>query len=555
MHHLVNLLFHTANTLLLFFVFRRMTGDIWPSSFVAAMFALHPLHVESVTWVSERKDVLSTFFWLLTMWFYAGYVKRPGIKPYLPVLISFAMGLLAKPMLVTLPFVLLLVDYWPLGRFPLYRSNDGVSSETKKSRLFHLILEKIPFFVLAGFSSAATLFAQQKGGVINESPLMIRIANSLVSYISYIGKMIWPYHLAIFYPYPENIPVWHVAGAGLLVISLSIAVVLTGRKLPFLPVGWLWYLGTLVPVIGLVQVGTQAMADRYTYVPLIGLFILAGWGIPNMMATWPYKRIILPISVGLLLIAFIMTSRLQVSYWENSASVFRHALDVTDNNYLAHNSLGNALKHKGSLKEAAVHYSEAIKIKADYAKARNNLGAVLMRQGSLKEAIGQYSFALRITPRNAVMLCNLGVALMRYGSIKEAVFHLREALRIRPDFLEARHYLKKALERQRRLKENNSHYDGGDSLKPSFDAETHKNLGIVLGHQGNIEESIVHFRKALIIKPDYAAAHNYMGVALFRQDNIEEAIDSLQEALRIEPNYREAQVNLKKALASKGKLE
>jgi len=424
MHHLTNLLFHILNSLLLLLVLRKMTGAWWRSAFVAALFALHPLHVESVAWVAERKDVLSTFFWLLTMWVYAHYAERPTFDRYLLVLLSFALGLMAKPMLVTLPFVLLLVDYWPLGRLQLGQScNDG-NLRIKKSSAFRVVWEKIPFFVLAAMSGVLTLLAQQKAGALRTLdiiPLKIRTANALVSYISYIGKMIWPHNLAVFYPHPGIVPMWQAVGAGLSLICLcvlSVMFVRAGRRFPHLAVGWLWYLGTLVPVIGLVQVGSQAMADRYTYVPLIGLFIMISWGFYDLVRGWKNRRMVLAISTGVVLLALMACTWSQVRLWKNSTLLFKHALNVTDNNYKARNLLGIASERQGRLKEALRHYSEALRIKPEYADAHNNQGVALARQGRLKEAISHFSEALRIKPDYVDAHNNLGVALEQQGRLK-----------------------------------------------------------------------------------------------------------------------------------------
>lgn len=376
MHHLTNLLLHMANSTLLLLVLKRMTGALWRSAFAAALFALHPLHVESVAWVAERKDVLSTLFWLLTVWGYAGYVEYPGRNRYLLVLLFFALGLMAKPMLVTLPFILLLLDYWPLGRVKLWESREGGSGGIQRSSALHLVREKIPFFALTLASGIVTVVAQYKGGAVrslNLLPLDVRIANALVSYVGYIGKMIWPQHLAIFYPHPGALPTWQVVGAGLLLLSLSIILLRAAGRFPYLGVGWLWYLGTLVPVIGLVQVGDQAMADRYTYVPLIGLFVLIAWGIPDLMARWRYRQIALTISAVIVVFCCTVSTWSHVKHWRNGTALFTHAVNVTADNALAHDGLGFALARQGRLDEAIAHYSEALRIKPGYAKARYNL--------------------------------------------------------------------------------------------------------------------------------------------------------------------------------------
>jgi len=374
-HHLTNLVFHIASTLLLFLVLERMTGALWRSAFVAALFALHPLHVESVAWAAERKDVLSTFFWMLTMWTYVHYVERPGFNRYLLVLLSFVLGLLSKPMLVTLPFVLLLVDYWPLGRFQFgrlsgdRRSHTPKSSDTgdQKSIVLRLIREKVPFFVLCAISSILTIFAQQKIGALGSLEsytLGSRIANASVSYVRYIEKMVWPRHLAVLYPYQQMLPIWKVLGSGLLLVGVSVLVIRAVRKHPYLGVGWFWYLGTLIPVIGLVQVGKQAMADRYTYVPLIGLFVMIAWGVPDLLAGWRFRKVVLSISTGLLLSLLMIVTNLQVKHWQNDITLFEHTLAATSNNFIIHYNLGVAFDRQGKTQEAIAHFAEALRNQA-----------------------------------------------------------------------------------------------------------------------------------------------------------------------------------------------
>jgi tetratricopeptide (TPR) repeat protein len=425
-----------------------MTGALWRSCFVAALFALHPLHVESVVWLAERKDVLSTFFWMLTIWTYVHYVERPGFNRYLLVLLFFTLGLLSKPMLVTLPFIFLLFDYWPLGRFQFgqlsgdrkSRASKSMNSGGQKSIAFRLVREKAPFFVLSAVLSILTIFAQQKGGAmvpLEHYPFESRIANALVSYVSYIEKMIWPSHLSVFYPYQEMLPLWKVVGSGLLLISVSVLVIRVVRKLPYLAVGWFWYLGALVPVIGLVQVGSQAMADRYTYVPLIGLSVMVAWSIPDILAGWRYRRVVFSISAGILLSILMIVTRLQVQHWQNSITLFEHSLDVTVNNYLSHTNLGDALARQGKYQEAIAHFTEALRIFPDHPEVHYNLGVVLQGQGKIQEAIIHFAEAVRIRPDHAIAHNNLGVALVVQGKVQDAIAHFSKAVQAKPDYAEA----------------------------------------------------------------------------------------------------------------------
>jgi len=553
-HHVTNLLFHIANALLLFLVLKRMTGALWKSGFVAALFALHPLHVESVAWVAERKDVLSTFFWMLTMWAYVRYSKGPSLSGYLLVLLCFGLGLLSKPMLVTLPFVMLLLDYWPLGRFHFGQPSGDHSSPVQISlkpgdqslSALYLVLEKIPFIVLSVASSFLTFFAQEMGGTVKSLevfPLETRIANAFVSYITYIGKMIWPRHLAVLYPYPDKFPIWQVAGAILLLVGVTILVVRAGRRHPYFLVGWFWYLGTLVPVIGLVQVGMQAMADRYTYVPLIGLFIMVAWGFPNILKEWRFRKMALGISEGLLLLILMTLSWFQVQRWQSNSTLFNHTLEVTANNFLIHNKLGNVLFREGRIDEAMTHYAEALRINPHFVEAKNNIGNILFRQGRIDEAMTHYAEALQRAPDYADAHNNLGVALFREGKIPEAVAHYAEALKINPAYPEAHYNLGVGLARQGKIQEAAFHFSEALRIKPDY-AEACSNLANALAEQGRIEEAIVYYAEALRIRPDFAEARYNLGNTLFLQGKVQEAIAQYTGALRTRPDFSEAHYSL-----------
>ena len=348
--HLVNVFLHLANALLLFAILKKITGSLWPSAFVAAVFAVHPMHVESVAWIAERKDVLSTLFLLMTVAAYAGYVKCPSVYRYCATLTMFALGLMAKPMLVTLPFVLLLLDYWPLNRFELFPPSD------RRKMLYRCAIEKIPFFALAVVSSVVTFMVQRAGGAMADTNVVFwgkRFVNAIISYTQYIGKMFWPENLAVFYPLDAaGIPLWQIVLSGLLLAGMTFLVLYAGRTRKYLPVGWFWFLGTLVPVIGLVQVGSQAYADRYTYIPYVGLFIMIAWGLPELLSKWRYHRPALSISMIIVLIAMGTAAHRQVSVWKDSLTLFSHALEVTQNNCLVNNNLGTAYADLGRYPEA-----------------------------------------------------------------------------------------------------------------------------------------------------------------------------------------------------------
>ena len=432
MHHLTNLILHILSTLLLFLVLRRMTGELWPSFLVAALFALHPLHVESVAWIAERKDVLSTFFWMATLWAYTRYVNSPNLLQYLWVSLFFILGLTAKPMLVTLPFVLLLIDYWPLKRF------SGSRSGTR------LVWEKAPLLVFTLLSCWITLIAQHHAGAIKPSetyPFSIRIANALVSYVAYLVKMVWPHHLTAHYPHPGgSLSIGKVSGAALVLISVSVAVWCFRRRHPHLWVGWLWYVGTLFPVIGLVQVGSQALADRYTYVPFIGLFIMISYSLSSIRS-----KPLIPITVFSIILAILtVQTRIQIRYWQNDMTLFSRMLDVTENNYRAHFGMGLALAGRGLLDQAAVHYREALRINPEYDRVYNNLGILFLKKGDVQAATTQFLKALQLNETNAKAHNNMGAAMMAMGKARQATYHFKKAVSINPDYTRARQNLANA---------------------------------------------------------------------------------------------------------------
>jgi regulator of sirC expression with transglutaminase-like and TPR domain len=465
-HHLTNLLFHIVNTLLLFFVLYRMTKARWESAFVAALFALHPLHVESVAWVAERKDVLSTFFWMLTMGAYCYYVEQPKLQRYLIVVLFFALGLMSKPMLVTLPFVMLLLDYWPLQRFQQKKSdqkirtavNKSVSGDRQKRKaksrhpvveevsakkpadsgyqwalIRSLLWEKIPLFALAALSSIVTYIVQQKGGTVSSFetvPLSIRTANAFVSYITYIGKMIWPNDLAVLYPRVGLFPTWQIFGAVLLLIVVTLTVIWKAGRIPYLAVGWLWYIGTLVPVIGIVQVGFLARADRYTYLPLIGLFIMAAWGIPALIKNWRYRKEAVFASSTAILVCLSIITWTQVRYWQNSITLFEHDLKVTDNNYTAYISRGAAYAALGNNRQAIEDYDKALEIEPKLEKIYNNRGMAYSNLGNYRQAIVDYDKAIGIMPEDADPYYNRGFAYWQLDNKQQAIEDLNTAAKL-----------------------------------------------------------------------------------------------------------------------------
>ncbi len=498
-HHHTSLLLHAATAILLFLNLRKMTAALWPSAFVAAVFALHPLRVESVAWVAERKDVLSGFFFMLTLGAWLGYVRHPkSIPRYLLALLLFALGLMSKPMLVTMPFVLLLLDYWPLRRV-------GGSAPGSGPAWRPLLLEKIPLFLLSAASAITTLRVQHNAIRSTEAiPFSSRISNAVISYVIYLKQLVWPVNLAPFYPYPITPPsLTSIVLAVLILIAISAAAFFWRRQRPWFPVGWLWYLGMLVPVIGLVQAGSQARADRYTYLPQIGLALLATWFVLDLSKSWPQRRWILgAVAVGIVATLMAVT-RTQTGYWRDSETLWNHTLLCTTNNALAENNLGNELLRKGQLNDAIVHCRRALSIDPDYPDALNCLGFALYQTGQLDAATSQYQAALKLQPDFAAARNNFGMALLLAGRVDEAIDQFQAALATNPDM-----------------------------------AETQNNLGACLVRKGQEESAIAHYRRAIELKPDYAGACNNLAWILATSSNGSlrngaRAVELAQRAVRL----------------------
>jgi Flp pilus assembly protein TadD len=485
-HHLTSVLLHAANTVLLFLLLRQMTGACWRSALTAAVFGLHPLHVESVAWVAERKDVLSTFFGLLSLICYVRYAQRQGARnkeqgtsipsiltPYFLSLFFFALGLMSKPMLVTWPLVMLLLDWWPLDRFKAQGSG---------FRVLGLAWEKLPFFGLSTILCVVTYLVQQRTGLLTSVeilPLDARIGNALISYCRYVGKLFWPVNLAVLYPHPGYWPMRLVLPAGGVLLVVTVLFVLARRQYPFLLVGWLWFIGTLVPVIQLIQTGDHALADRYTYIPSVGVLILTIWGVYELTGRWRGQRITLLVASCTTIVLCFVVARLQLRYWTDSETLWRHTLEVTENNPIAHNGLGVTLNMKGRTDEAISQFQEAIRLLPNYAKAYNNLGVAFDEKNQIDEAVRCYREAIRLASDYAATHNNLGIVLGRKGQINEAIDQFQEAIRLKPDY-----------------------------------AEAHYNLGTALGMEGRTDEAIGQFQEAIRLKPDFAEAHSNLIHAL-----------------------------------------
>ncbi|MBZ5621111.1 MAG: tetratricopeptide repeat protein [Acidobacteriia bacterium] len=549
-HHLTNVLFHALATVLLFVFLRRATDARWPSAWVAFLFELHPLHVESVAWIAERKDVLSAFFWFLALWAYVRYAERPTAGRYLLVLLPFGLGLMAKPMIVTLPFVLLLLDIWPLRRAPF----SGLPLSQAQLLWKKLLWEKLPFFTLSSAVAVITYQVQSSAGAVEalNVPLATRAGNALVSYIVYIAKVLWPDRLAVFYPYPPDLPVWKPVLAGLLILAITALVLGSLRGYPYLAVGWLWYLGTLLPVIGLVQVGAQARADRYTYVPMIGLSIMLAWGAADLVRRWPRRKAGVIALAAATCVSCVPLTWAQIEHWKNSETLFQHALEVTTGNDVAHHNLGVALSTvPGRLPEAISHYQAALRIKPNSARTHTDLGSALAKiPGRLPEAIGEFKAALEISPDSAIPHNDLGNALSKIpGRLPQAISEYETALRLNPDYPEAHNNLGSAMAKTGRLPEAIAQFEAALRLEPD-DAEAHTNLGSALANlPGRLADAIAEYRAALRVEPNSAEAHNDLGSALAQTpDRLPDAIAEYEAALRLKPDYGEAHQNLGSAL-------
>lgn len=556
--HLVNVFLHIANTLLLFAVLKKMTGSLWPSAFVAAAFALHPMHIQSVAWISERKDVLSTLFFMLTLLAYCRYAKQRSKGGYFLAMLTFAFGLMTKPMLITLPFLLLLFDYWPLGRFGAIKKK---KTDTPQKSFGFLVLEKLPFFVLAVVSSVITFLVQRSGGAVADTtgyPLGSRTVNALVSYASYIGKMFWPQNLTVFYPFCiGRSSAWQVVLYALLLLGILFFVVRLGRKQKYLPVGWFWFIGTLVPVIGIIQVGDQAWADRYTYIPYIGLFIMIAWGVPELLSKWQYRKITLGISMVVVLTALGICTYRQISCWKNSSVLFTHALEVTSNNYLAHSCLAQDAYLQGNNALAIEHFTKTLQIKPDYPSAVLDLGCVTADQGDLDKAIEYFQKTL-LLKTNASLAArahnNLGIAFREQGRFDESFAHFVKAVQLMPDYAEAHYGLANALMQQGRLDEAVDHFRAAVRLKPDWLEPMGSLAELIIAHpeikNRDINEAIRLASRACELT-DYRnpTILDALAAAYASAGNFSQAVETAQKALNlVDPNNKEMLMAIKKRL-------
>jgi tetratricopeptide (TPR) repeat protein len=509
-HHLTNVLLHAITSILLFAVLRRATGMRWPSALVAMLFAIHPLHVEAVAWVSQRREVLSGLFWLLSIWAYLNYVGRPRTSAYVLLLAAFGCGLMSKPTIVTLPFSLLLFDYWPLRRW-----------ETTTVR--RLIVEKVPLVVLSGAASVVTFLVQRHGGAtvsIAAVPFLPRLENAVVSYLAYAAQFLWPAKLAVLYPYATNLPAWKAIGAGIILASVTTLAIARRERQPYLFTGWFWFGGTLIPVIGLVQVGVQSRADRYMYAPLIGLALIFAWGLAELADRQAWLRRMTPAIAVAVCCVYGAVAWSTTSYWRDTVTLFRHAIEVTTDNWAALDTLSMALITTDHAEEAVPYIAETLRLRPDLPEGHINFGAVLSKRGDFDDATAQYRRALQLEPANPDAQEGLGVVLTEKGQYPEALSQLETVVKLKPE-----------------------------------DADSHYNLGRLYGLAGRADLAAAEFAETVNLQPENAAAHFNLGVSYASLERFDRAADEFVVALRWKPDYLAARFNLGSALANLGRLD
>ncbi len=600
MHHLMNVLFHIINSLLIFHILHRMTGSSWSSAFVAALFALHPMNVDSVAWVAERKNLLSTFLWLLTTLLYFRYSRSSNLTQYLSTIGMFILGLLAKPMLVTLPFVLFLMDYWPLKRFSFGDTGNNDSGRLRALwkckyqgvRLSSLIMEKVPFIFLALVSISISSLSLRRGGALvsmDSVPMGLRIQNAIVSYLIYIKKLLWPFDLTIFYPYPDYIPLWKVIGASVLIVFITAAALRLVLRAPYFIVGWLWFLGTLVPVSGIMQGGLwPEIADRWAYVPFIGLFIIVAWGAPQVMQSLRYRGVLLVASGTAVLCLLMVISHMQTGIWKNSVTLFSHALQVNRDNFVAHSNLASEYANQGKKIEAVRHYKEAVRIHANDLIALNSLGRLYGEMGQIDDSIHYYSQAVLYNPTDIKANFELGAMYTRKNSYDNARRQFSRVIELDPKFSMAYYNLGVISVKQGKKEEAIQDFSSALQLDPD-DFQSHLAIGIVFMNLGREDDAAHHFKEALRIDPQSREARNYLGkvrgpisdgqdemtllegnqekepdrpevlhklaILYSQQDEYSKALDILHRLLKIQPDNPDVYYNIACIFSRQGDIE
>ena len=578
-YHVTNVILHILSTLLLFWLLNRMTGAVWKSAFVAAAFALHPLHVEPVAWISQRKDVLSALFWMLTLCLYVRYTENPVIRRYLAVLCTFLLALMSKPMVVTLPVIMILLDYWPLGRFA--QRQEGIFRWQFK--------EKIPFFILSAVFSVITIYTQSPGKqmppvsritgelLYGVTHLGTRISNALVYFVSYLEKIFWPHHLAVFYPFPETFPLMQVVGAALLILVISAVTIVTVKRRPFLLVGWLWFLIALLPVIGIIRKGFFAIADHYVYLPFIGIAIMTAWGIPSLIpSAETRKKVLFPLTIALLAVLTFLTWQ-QCAHWKNSFELFNHTARVTRDNYLAYTNRGNANVLLGRYQQAIEDCTKALQIKPDYSYAYFNRGFAYGKLGQYQRAIedltrgirlkpddgsgyfnrgnaygklGQYQRAIedynlgiRLKPDKAEGYANRGDAYGALGQYQQAIENYNEAIRLKPVYAEAYYHRGHAYYRLGQKARAIQDYNEAIRLKPDFAEGYYINRGNIYNELGGYQQAVENYNKAIRLKPDDAEAYYNRGNVYYRNGRYQLAIEDYKKSIQLKPDHDKAYYN------------
>ena len=537
-HHFTNVLLHTAAVIVLFLGLREMTGASWRSGLVAALFAIHPLRAESVAWIAERKDVLSGLFFMLALVAYVRFTRIRSAPRYAALLLFFALGLMSKPMLVTLPFLLLLLDYWPLGRY-------------HRKSVFRLILEKLPLFALAAASGIVTLLAQKTATAsIERLPFSYRIENAVVSCVTYIRETIWPTGLAPFYPHPSNrLAPAEIALAGLMIVSITLAAVILRKTRPYIFTGWFWYLGMLGPVVGIIQVGMQAHADRYTYLPQIGLSILAVWTLADFSRSHDLLRQISNVGAVIVILALTCSAYIQTGYWRDSETLWNHTLAVTKDNDIAHNGLGDLFFGRGEIDKAVSEFRTALYLRPTSPYAHNNLGVALTKNGQIDEAIDHLQTAIRILPNHRTAHYNLGNAFLQKGEVDAAIGQFEQELALQPEHVNARCNLATSLLRKGEVDAAIAQYKNTIQLEPGY-GEAHYNLGNCYFEKGDTKEALSEYRQALKASPRFTKARNNLGIVLEQSGKSDQAISQWEEVIRVDPGNIDALNNLGWVLAT-----
>ncbi len=547
-HHFVNLFFHIINTLLLFIILSELTGGFWRSAFVAALFAWHPMHVESVAWAAERKDVLSGFFFLLTLLTWTQFIRKSKIQSsdakifYALSLVLFACGLLSKPMVVTLPFVLLLLDFWPLQRF----------DDLTRPRFAKLVVEKIPFFILSVTGSVITFLVQQKDAVWQPA-WKTHIANIFISYVRYISKLIWPMDLSVIYPLPRQLPMLPAIGAALVLLVLTILVIQQMRRAPYLFTGWFWFLGMMVPTIGIVQIGSAAMADRYTYLPGIGLFIVITWGVSDLLNRTPQGKKFLPITASIALICLLGATYVQIGYWQSTLKLFYHAVAVTTDNFSAENVLGEAFRETGDNERALVCYSNSVAVEPKFPPSQRNLAVCLLALGRTNEALAHFRICAQYPHQDAEYHYALAGYLYRCGVVDEAAQMLQRVIDEQPQFAQAQNFLGLILSSQRKFAEALPHFASAAQLRPG-DAEIRFNYALSLLDNHKPAAAAERFQSELKLVPSDVRAHYRLAQAFAQQDRFPEAVKEYRAAVKLAPQFASAQKELNQLLAAHPEL-